>query len=89
MGNAAVVDELKIRLDEDSMKVIVKNGVINEIAKRIMLSKADGHAILFRNNDGPGEFQPLAPGLLRIHKKLKQAFDPKKILNPNKLYADL
>lgn len=52
-------------------------------------AKAEGHATLFRHNGGKGLFQPLAPGLLRIHKNLKQAFDPENILNPNKLYADL
>lgn len=34
-------------------------------------------------------FQPLSPGLQRIHQNLKQAFDPKHILNPGKLYSQL
>jgi glycolate oxidase FAD binding subunit len=34
-------------------------------------------------------FQPLQPGLLKIHQRLKQAFDPDNILNPGRLYADL
>ncbi len=34
-------------------------------------------------------FQPLQPGLLKIHKRLKQAFDPVNILNPGRLYTDL
>ena len=34
-------------------------------------------------------FQPLQPGLLKIHKNLKQAFDPENILNPSRIYADL
>ena len=48
----------------------------------------DGHASLFRHPQG-SIFQPLPPGLLRIHKNLKQAFDPENILNPGKLYAEL
>lgn len=57
-------------------------------------AEVDGHAILFRSNTQqgivqPSIFQPLTPGLLRIHKNLKQAFDPKNILNPGKLYPEL
>ena len=49
----------------------------------------DGQATLYRDRDRQGLFQPLTPGLLRIHKNLKQAFDPGNILNPGKLYLDL
>ena len=34
-------------------------------------------------------FQPLQPGLLKIHQRLKQAFDPENILNPGRLYTGL
>lgn len=58
------------------------------------LQKLDGHATLFRHSktnteQSPVIFQPLSPGLLQIHKKLKLAFDPKNILNPGKQYPDL
>jgi glycolate oxidase FAD binding subunit len=54
----------------------------------------DGHAVLFRRAAQQGViqtgiFQPLTPALLRIHKNLKQAFDPANILNPGKLYPEL
>jgi glycolate oxidase FAD binding subunit len=49
----------------------------------------DGHAILFRHGNPQTCFQALSPGLLRIHKNLKQAFDPNNILNPGKLYPEL
>ena len=49
----------------------------------------DGHAILFRHPEQQTCFQDLSPGLLRIHKNLKLAFDPKNILNPGKLYPEL
>ena len=57
-------------------------------------AEVDGHAVLFRNSAQkhpiqPGIFQPLTPGLLHIHKNLKQAFDPANILNPGKLYPEL
>ena len=46
-----------------------------------------GHATLFRAGDkSAGVFQPLAPALLKIHRKLKQTFDPAGILNPGRLY---
>jgi len=34
-------------------------------------------------------FQPLSPALLKIHQRLKQAFDPDNILNPGRLYSNL
>ncbi len=34
-------------------------------------------------------FQPLSPGLVKIHQRLKQAFDPDNILNPGRLYSNL
>ena len=34
-------------------------------------------------------FQPLSPELLKIHQRLKQAFDPNNILNPGRLYSAL
>ncbi|MDX1810907.1 MAG: glycolate oxidase subunit GlcE [Gammaproteobacteria bacterium] len=49
----------------------------------------DGHATLFRSASGESLFQSLSPALLRLHKNLKQAFDPKHILNPGKMYAEI
>ena len=34
-------------------------------------------------------FAPLPAALMRIHRELKQTFDPYAILNPGRLYADL
>lgn len=53
------------------------------------VAELDGHASLFRHAEQLTVFQPLTPGLLRIHKNLKQAFDPHNILNPGKLYPEL
>ena len=51
---------------------------------------AGGHATLFRGGDRSGEvFHPLSEPLLRMHQRLKKAFDPHRILNPGKMYADL
>lgn len=57
---------------------------------RDVARKAGGHATLFRRGNGAADtFQPLEPGLMALHKRLKQAFDPARILNPGRLYADL
>lgn len=59
-----------------------------EIIQQIA-ADAEGHAILFRHPEQRACFQPLTPGLLRIHNNLKQAFDPENILNPGKFYPEL
>jgi len=63
-------------------------------ALRALASNAGGSATLFRHAASPGlqdtpVFQPLAEPLLRIHRALKQQFDPQGIFNPSRLYAGL
>lgn len=54
---------------------------------RRQASAADGHAILFRGGHRDGDvFHPLPPAIETIHRRLKEAFDPKGILNPGRLY---
>ena len=49
-----------------------------------------GHATLFRGGDkSGGVFHPLAPALMKLHRNLKQGFDPAGILNPGRLYPEL
>jgi glycolate oxidase FAD binding subunit len=53
-------------------------------------AQVGGHATLFRASDkGAGVFTPLAPALAKIHRNLKQAFDPAGIFNPGRMYPDL
>lgn len=50
---------------------------------------AGGHATLFRDGDkSVGVFHPLAPGLMKLHRRLKQTFDPAGILNPGRMYEE-
>lgn len=57
---------------------------------RQQASSVGGHAILFRGGDRTSEvFHPLPPPLVTLHRRLKDAFDPKRILNPGRLYRDL
>jgi glycolate oxidase FAD binding subunit len=68
-------------------------GVTDSESLRNSTADAGGHATLFRNTTDIAAtqdiFQALSPGLLRIHRNLKQAFDPGNILNPGKLYPQL
>lgn len=53
-------------------------------------AKHHGHASRYPlHGNSENLFQPLSPGLLKLHKRLKQAFDPDNILNPTRLYSDL
>ena len=63
-------------------------GPINALDVRSSLQRMGGHATLFRGGDGSiGVFQPLQPALMKIHRRLKEAFDPAGILNPGRMYA--
>jgi glycolate dehydrogenase FAD-binding subunit len=55
-----------------------------------LAAAAGGHAILFRRApEGSEPFAPLSPPLLRLHKGLKHVFDPARVLNPGRMYAEL
>jgi glycolate oxidase FAD binding subunit len=61
---------------------------------RQQAAAAGGHATLYRHHSQDGThdddvFQPLPAALLRLHQRLKLAFDPQGILNPGRLYAGL
>ena len=56
---------------------------------RRAVAAAGGHATLFRGGDkGSGVFHPLAPAVARIHDRLRASFDPSKVFNPGRMYAD-
>jgi glycolate oxidase FAD binding subunit len=56
---------------------------------RDALARAGGHATLFRGGDkSAGVFQPLAPAVAAIHRRLKAEFDPRGVLNRGRMYAD-
>jgi glycolate oxidase FAD binding subunit len=56
---------------------------------RSVTANAGGHATLYKGGDkSVGVFQPLAPAVARIHRNLKQAFDPAGIFNPRRMYTD-
>jgi glycolate oxidase FAD binding subunit len=48
-----------------------------------------GHATLFRGGDKRlGVFAPLQPALARVHRRLKDTFDPAGIFNPARMYNE-
>jgi glycolate oxidase FAD binding subunit len=56
---------------------------------RATAAVAGGHATLFRGGDRrAGVFQPLAPPLAKLHRRLKGTFDPQGILNAGRMYPD-
>ncbi|MCB1760493.1 MAG: glycolate oxidase subunit GlcE [Gammaproteobacteria bacterium] len=55
---------------------------------RRIVAEHGGHATLFRRGVEHERFHPLSDALLKLHQRLKQAFDPVAILNPGRLYPD-
>jgi len=56
---------------------------------RAAARQAGGHATLFRAEEkSAGAFPPLEPVQLRLHRALKDAFDPAGIMNPGRMYAE-
>ncbi|MDO8789138.1 MAG: glycolate oxidase subunit GlcE [Sulfuritalea sp.] len=65
-------------------------GAVDVASLRDMAAKAGGHATLFRGGDKTGGvFSPLPPGLMEVHRRLKQSFDPYGVFNPGRLYPEL
>jgi len=63
------------------------SGDADPLAVRSAAERVGGHATLFRGGDRTvGVFHPLKPPLMKIHQRLKEAFDPAGILNPNRMY---
>ncbi|CAN5742187.1 glycolate oxidase subunit GlcE [soil metagenome] len=57
---------------------------------REMAGQAGGHVTLFRGGDKQqGVFTPLSAPLAKIHRRLKNSFDPAGIFNPGRMYPDL
>lgn len=59
---------------------------------RAAAKQAGGHATLFRRGSASppadGVFTPLDPVVMRLHRNLKQSFDPAGLFNPGRLYPD-
>ena len=63
------------------------SGELDPLSVRAATERLGGHATLFRASDkSAGVFHPLKPALAKIHRRLKEAFDPAGILNPGRMY---
>jgi glycolate oxidase FAD binding subunit len=61
-------------------------GDLDAVALREKVAALGGHVTLFRGgNKAVGVFHPLAPAIAKIHRRLKDAFDPSGILNPGRM----
>ena len=62
------------------------SGAVETARAREAAAGAKGHSTLFRGGDrAAGVFHPLAPAIAKIHRRLKDAFDPAGILNPGRM----
>ena len=62
-------------------------GDLDVLTVRSTAERIGGHATLFRGGDRSiGVFHPLQPAVAKIHRRLKNAFDPEGILNPDRMY---
>jgi glycolate oxidase FAD binding subunit len=64
------------------------SGDVDAALVRARAAQLGGHA----SDCTPGAespFQPLAPGMLALQLQLKQVFDPRRVLNPGRLYREL
>ncbi len=60
---------------------------LDAFAIRSTVEKLGGHATLFRGGDkAAGAFHPLKPAILKIHRRLKDAFDPAGVFNVGRMY---
>ncbi|HEX6136260.1 MAG TPA: glycolate oxidase subunit GlcE [Casimicrobiaceae bacterium] len=56
---------------------------------RAWAAQHGGHATLYRGRKAAGTFHPLPAPMLGLHERLKQVFDPHRVLNRGRLYAGL
>lgn len=67
------------------------DGSTDAAALRARVRAMGGFACLHRRDGGPDDvptFDPLAPALLQIHRRLKREFDPDAIFNPGRMYPE-
>ncbi len=82
-------------LHDDEKQLIEWGGGLRwSVSNNELFEKArhlHGHATRYALKGGSSDsiFQPLQPGMLAIHQRIKHALDPNNILNPGRLYQEL
>ncbi|SFP78774.1 glycolate oxidase FAD binding subunit [Nitrosomonas cryotolerans] len=73
-----------------ALRWLVGSERINAEMMHTVAKEAEGHATLFRSGEScVSVFHPLDPAMMRIHRLLKEKFDPVGIFNPGRLYPGL
>ena len=73
-----------------ALRWLISDAEVAAETVRITASTAGGHATLFRSGESSGTaFHSLAPEMMSIHRRLKEKFDPMRILNPGRMYPEL
>lgn len=73
-----------------ALRWLCSDGGENIEAIRQMAKEAGGHATLFRADvTRAAVFHPLPPALMKIHRALKEKFDPAGIFNPGRFYPGI
>ncbi len=73
-----------------ALRWLVCDETVDSATIRAAAKNAGGHATLFRGDESrTNVFHPLDPGMMKIHRALKQKFDPAGILNPGRLYPEI
>ena len=73
-----------------ALRWLINDSPVEADAIRAAVKNAGGHATLFRRHQSCASvFHPLDPNMMKLHRLLKQKFDPSGILNPGRLYPDL
>ena len=82
-------------IHDDENQLIEWGGALRwKVSNNELFEKATrlhGHATRYNLKAGSSDkvFQPLQPGMLAIHQRIKNALDPHNILNPGRLYQEL
>lgn len=73
-----------------ALRWLITDSALAHEEVRTVAKAAGGHATLFCGCTPSTEaFHPLSPEMMLVHRRLKEKFDPLRILNPGRLYPDL
>ena len=73
-----------------ALRWLISNVDVDAETVRVAAKTTGGHATLFRSGKpSAAAFHPLAPEMMNIHRRLKEKFDPMRILNPGRMYPEL
>ena len=77
------------RVSRKTSTATIINTTAAPASLREAAARAGGHATAFQGSKAGGALAPLSAPLQRIHREMKSAFDPDRVFNPGRLYADL